>query len=46
MMRLESFDGVPASNFRTLESVKLAFEKAGIEFIGTPEDGPGVRLRK
>jgi transcriptional regulator with XRE-family HTH domain len=46
MMRLESFDGVPASNFRTLESVKLAFEKAGIEFIGTPEDAPGVRLRK
>ena len=46
MMRLESFDGVPASNFKTLESIKNAFEAAGIEFIGTPEDGPGVRLRK
>jgi transcriptional regulator with XRE-family HTH domain len=46
MMRLESFDGVPASNFKTLESVKNAFENAGIEFIGTPEDAPGVRLRK
>ena len=46
MMRLESFDGVPASNFKTLESVKSAFENAGIEFIGTPEDAPGVRLHK
>ena len=46
MMRLESFEGVPSSNFKTLEAIKIAFEKAGIEFVGTPEDGPGVRLRK
>ena len=45
MMRLESFEGVPASNFKTLESVKMAFETAGIEFIGTPEEGAGVRWR-
>ena len=45
MMRLESFEGVPASNFKTLESVKQAFEKAGIEFIGTPEQGAGVRWK-
>lgn len=45
MMRLESFDGVPASNFKTLESVKQAFEKAGVEFIGTPESGAGVRWK-
>ena len=45
MMRLESFEGVPASNFKTLESVKQAFEKAGVEFIGTPEDGAGVRWK-
>ena len=46
MMRLESFEGVPASNFKTLEAIKNAFEEAGIEFVGAPEDGPGVRLRK
>ena len=46
MMRLESFDRVPASNFKTLAAVKTAFESAGIEFIGSPDDGPGVRLRK
>jgi hypothetical protein len=45
MMRLESFEGVPASNFKTLESIKQAFEKAGIEFIGTPESGAGVRWK-
>jgi len=43
---LESFDGVPSSNFKTLEAIKTAFEQAGIEFIGTPEDRPGVRLSK
>ena len=45
MMRLESFDGVPASNFKTLEAIKNAFERAGVEFIGTPEKGAGVRWR-
>ena len=45
MMRLESFDGVPSSNVRTLEAIKKAFEEAGIEFIGTPESGAGVRWK-
>lgn len=45
MMRLESFEGVPSSNFKTLEAIKSAFEKAGIEFIGTPDSGAGVRWR-
>ncbi len=45
MMRLESFEGIPSSNFKTLEAIKQAFEKAGIEFIGTPESGAGVRWR-
>jgi transcriptional regulator with XRE-family HTH domain len=45
MIRLESFEGVPASNFRTLEAIKKAFEAAGIEFVGTPEEGAGVRWK-
>jgi len=45
MMRIESFDGVPSSNFKTLDAIKTAFEKAGIEFIGTPESGAGVRWK-
>jgi hypothetical protein len=26
-------------------AVKIALEAAGIEFIGTPDDGPGIRVR-
>ena len=45
MQRLESAVGVPGAQFKTLESIKEAFEKAGIEFIGTPDDGAGVRWK-
>jgi len=43
MVRLESAEGVPAGNVKTLTAVKSAIEKAGIEFIGSPEEGAGVR---
>lgn len=42
--RIELADGIPSSNARTLESLKKALEAAGVEFIGTPDDRPGVRL--
>ncbi len=44
--RLELSDGVPSCNVKTLESLKSALEVAGIEFIGSPGDRPGVRLKK
>jgi len=43
MMRIESA-GVPGAQAKTLEAIEKAFKKAGIEFIGTPDDGPGIRL--
>jgi transcriptional regulator with XRE-family HTH domain len=43
LMRLESAEGIPSGNIKTFEAVQKAFEKAGIEFIGTPEKGAGVR---
>jgi transcriptional regulator with XRE-family HTH domain len=43
LIRLESADGVPSGNIKTIDAVKKALEEAGVEFIGTPEDGPGVR---
>ena len=43
MVRLESAEGIPAGNVKTLTSVKTAIEKAGIEFIGSPDEGAGVR---
>ena len=45
IIRLESFDGVPAGNVKTLDAVQSALEKAGIEFIGTPDSGAGVRWK-
>jgi transcriptional regulator with XRE-family HTH domain len=45
LMRLEVLDGVPSAQAKTLENIQKAFEKAGIEFIGTPEDGAGVRWK-
>ena len=43
--RFELMTGVPSGNARTLEALQKALEKAGIEFIGTPDDRPGVRLK-
>lgn len=43
--RMEAAQGVPiGQTLRTLLAVKIAFEVAGIEFIGSPDDKPGVRL--
>lgn len=44
IMKMESDASVPNSNFKTFEAIKNAFEEAGVEFIGTPDDRPGVRL--
>ena len=45
LMRLESADGVPSGNIKTFEAVQRVFEKAGIEFIGSQEEGAGVRWK-
>ena len=45
IQRMEVMDGVPAGNVKTLVAIQQALEGAGIEFIGNPDDGPGVRLR-
>lgn len=45
LMRLESADGIPSGNIKTFEAVQRALEEAGVEFIGTPEDGAGVRWK-
>jgi len=45
LMRLETESGVPKAQAKTLEAIRKAFEKAGIEFIGTPDNGAGVKWR-
>ncbi len=42
--RLESYEDVPPSRTRSLLELRRVFEEAGIEFIGSPGEGPGVRL--
>lgn len=43
--RMELALGVPSSNAQTLELVRKTLENEGVEFIGSPDDRPGVRLR-
>ncbi len=42
--RFELMVGVPSGNARSVEAIQAALEEMGVEFIGTPEDRPGVRL--
>lgn len=43
---VEAVDGEPVCKPATSRKLIAAFEAAGIEFIGTPEDGPGIRLHR
>jgi len=42
--KMENSSGVPETTIRTLEKLREAFESAGIEFIGSPDDRPGIRI--
>ena len=44
--RIEAGDDVPNSTAQTLMSIQTSLESAGIEFIGSPEDRPGIRIGK
>ena len=43
--RIDLQEGVPGSRAATLLQLQRTLEAAGIEFIGTPDDGPGIRYR-
>ena len=43
--RMEVLDGVPSGQIRSLAAIQFALEAAGVDFIGTPDDRPGVRLK-
>lgn len=44
IIRYEDCAGVPATRAGNLDTLISKLESAGIEFIGTPEDGPGIRI--
>jgi transcriptional regulator with XRE-family HTH domain len=43
--RLETMNGLPSGQARILSAIQKALEEGGVEFIGTPDHQPGVRLR-
>ena len=42
---MEVMDGVPSRKVRTIEALCSTLEDAGVEFVGSPSDRPGVRLK-
>ena len=44
LVRYEASNGVPLSRKGHLQILKEFFEAAGIEFIGTADDRPGIRI--
>lgn len=42
--RVEAEDSVSGSTTANIAALKAAIEAAGIEFIGTPDDRPGIRI--
>ena len=44
--RLEAASDVPQTTTATIQKLQSVLEAAGIEFIGTPDDGPGIRIRR
>ncbi|TCP41259.1 helix-turn-helix domain-containing protein [Rhodovulum marinum] len=44
IVRYEVAEGVPKSRKGNLAAIRRALEAAGIEFIGAPDDRPGLRI--
>lgn len=42
--RMEADNDVPNSTLPNIAAVRTALESVGIEFIGTPDDAPGIRM--
>ena len=42
---IEADNGNPKCRVGTLNKIVNAYEKAGIKFIGTPDNDPGIRIR-
>jgi transcriptional regulator with XRE-family HTH domain len=42
--RIEAADEIISANVSTLNKLKASLEAAGIEFIGTPDNDPGILI--
>jgi transcriptional regulator with XRE-family HTH domain len=43
--RLEAMNGLPSGQARILDAIQKTLEEGGVEFIGTLDHQPGVRLK-
>jgi hypothetical protein len=41
---MEVVDTVPNSTLPNIIAIRFTLESAGIEFIGAPDEGPGIRI--
>jgi transcriptional regulator with XRE-family HTH domain len=44
IVRLETVEGVPQSRSNTLLEIQAALEAGGVEFVGSPNNRPGIRF--
>jgi transcriptional regulator with XRE-family HTH domain len=44
--RVEADDGVPTISAKSLAYIQTTLEAAGIQFIGSPDDAPGIRIHR
>ena len=44
LKRIEAFDDIPTSSAVSINALRDCLESAGIEFIGAPDDRPGIRI--
>ena len=44
IQRMEVVNGIPSGHVKTLIALKEALEQGGVQFVGAPDDSPGVRL--
>ena len=43
--RYELMTGIPTGHAHSVDAIRVALEDAGVDFIGSPDDRPGVRLK-
>lgn len=44
--RVEADDGVPTISAKNLACIQTTLEAAGIQFVGSPDDAPGIRIHR
>lgn len=44
ILRMEAGNGVPTSTAANLKCIKTTLEAASIEFVGSPNDRPGILI--